>query len=43
MSVQDDKLTGQDKDQQATEKPEPDEDAKRRAADIMKAYEDRPT
>ena len=43
MSVQDDKLTGQDKDRQATEKPEPDEDAKRRAADIMKAYEDRPT
>jgi hypothetical protein len=43
MSVQDDKLAGQNGDQQVTEKPEPDHDAKRRAADIMKAYEDRPT
>jgi len=33
MSVQDDKVAG----------PEPDEDAKRKAADMVRAYEDRPT
>jgi hypothetical protein len=46
MSVQDDKVdkvAGHERDQQATEKPEPDEDAKRKAADMMTAYEDRPT
>ena len=54
MSVQDDKVADQEDDQQATderkdgdqqvtEKPEPDEDAKKRAADIVRAYEDRPT
>jgi hypothetical protein len=43
MSVQDDKEAGQDDDQQKTEKPEPDEDDKRKAAEMMTAYEDRPT
>jgi hypothetical protein len=53
MSVQDDKeekVAGQDEDQQGqgqdqrtTEKPEPDEDAKQKAAEMMTAYEDRPT
>jgi hypothetical protein len=49
MSVQDDKAAGQDEDQQAdkgqqtAEKPEPDEDDKQKAAEMMKAYEDRPT
>jgi hypothetical protein len=52
MSVQDDKVdkvAGHDRDQkptedqQATEKPEPDENAKRKAAEMMTAYEDRPT
>jgi hypothetical protein len=48
MSVQDDKAAGQDDEQQTdeqqtTEKPEPDEDDKRKAAEMMKAYEDRPT
>jgi len=33
MSPQDDKVAG----------PEPDEDAKRKAADMVRAYEDRPT
>jgi hypothetical protein len=49
MSVQDDKAADHDKDQrsdegqQTTEKPEPDEDDKRKAAEMMTAYEDRPT
>lgn len=43
MSVQDDKTAGDEGDRQATEKPEPDEDQKQRAADMMVAYEDRPT
>jgi hypothetical protein len=48
MSVQDDKEAGQGEDQrtdegQQTEKPEPDEDAKKKAAEMMTAYEDRPT
>jgi hypothetical protein len=43
MSVQDDKVAGQDGDQQTTEKPEPDEDPKRKAAEMMAAYQDRPT
>jgi hypothetical protein len=43
MSVQDDKVAGQDGDRQTTEKPEPDEDAKRKAAEMMTAYQDRPT
>ena len=49
MSVQEDKVAGQDENQQAdkgrqtAEKPEPDEDDKRKAAEMMKAYEDRPT
>jgi hypothetical protein len=44
MSVQDDAIAGQDDDRQPTEKPEPDEDAKQRAAEMMRAYDDqRPT
>jgi hypothetical protein len=52
MSVQDDKETGQeedqratdqDSDQQQTEKPEPNEEHKEKAAEMMTAYEDRPT
>jgi hypothetical protein len=46
MSVQNDgvvKVAGQEEDHQATEKPEPDQDAKKRAAEMMTAYEDRPT
>jgi hypothetical protein len=49
MSVQDDKTAGQDDDQQKagdqhlTEKPEPDESAKQKAAEMMVAYEDQPT
>ena len=59
MSVQDDKVAGQEDDQQAqaktrirgpeadgqqlTEKPEPDDDEKGKAAEMMTAYEDRPT
>jgi hypothetical protein len=49
MTVQDDKAAGQGEDQRAgegqkaTEKPEPDENAKRKAAEVMTAYEDRPT
>jgi hypothetical protein len=55
MSVQDDKAAGQENDQdsdqdndqgsgqQLTEKPEPDEDQKEKAAEMMTAYEDRPT
>ena len=43
MSVQDDKDAGQEEGQQLTEKPEPDEDDKKKAAEIMDAYQDRPT
>lgn len=55
MSVQDDKAAGQENDQdsyqdndqgsgqQLTEKPEPDDDQKEKAAEMMTAYEDRPT
>ena len=43
MSVQDDKEAGQAEGQQVTEKPEPDEDDKKKAAEMMTAYEDRPT
>jgi hypothetical protein len=43
MSVQDDKDAGQEEGQQVTEKPEPDEDDKKKAAEMMTAYEDRPT
>ncbi|HET7074411.1 MAG TPA: hypothetical protein VFI55_10075 [Mycobacterium sp.] len=43
MNVQEDKAARQDHDQRPTEKPQPDEDNKRRAADMMTAYEDRPT
>jgi len=55
MSVQDDKEAGRARDQQdadkadkdeerpLTEKPEPDEDDKAKAAEMMTAYEDRPT
>lgn len=43
MSVQDDKDAGQEEGQRVTEKPEPDEDQKKKAAEMMTAYEDRPT
>ena len=43
MSVQDDKVAGQEDDRQTTEKPEPDEQDKHKAAHMMTAYEDRPT
>src|SRR4029077_7467451 len=49
MSVQNDKAAGQEDDQQttdkqqSTEKQEPDEDEKKKTAEMMKAYEDRPT
>ncbi|HWF27807.1 MAG TPA: hypothetical protein VG327_05405 [Mycobacterium sp.] len=43
MSVQDDKGADQANGQQLTEKPEPDEDDKKKAAEMMTAYEDRPT
>ena len=43
MSVQDDKDAGQEEGQQLTEKPEPDEDNKKQAAEMMTAYQDRPT
>ncbi len=43
MSVQDDKVAGQGDDRQTTEKPEPDEEDKQKAAEMMTAYEDRPT
>ncbi|GBG37307.1 hypothetical protein [Mycobacterium montefiorense] len=54
MSVQDDKTAGQEADQQAaeqpqdadqqlTEKPKPGEEQKEKAAEMMTAYEDRPT
>jgi hypothetical protein len=43
MSVQDDKAAGQEEGQQVTEKPEPDEEQKEKAAEMMTAYQDRPT
>ena len=43
MSVQDDEAAGPNEDQRVTEKPAPDQDDKRRAAEMMTAYEDRPT
>jgi hypothetical protein len=43
MSVQDDKSSGQDDEQRLTEKPEPDEDDKKKAAEMMGAYEDKAT
>ncbi|MCV7088995.1 hypothetical protein [Mycobacterium interjectum] len=47
MSVQDDKQqdkeAGQEEDRQVTEKPEPDEGHKEKAAEMMKAYQDLPT
>ena len=57
MSVQNDKASGQEEDQRATdqesgekddrqpltEKPEPNEEHKEKAAEMMTAYEDRPT
>jgi hypothetical protein len=50
MSVQDEKAAGEEGDRpddvpgdQPQEKPEPDDDAKQKAAEMMVAYEDRPT
>ena len=51
MSVQDDRTAGQEDGQQQvsdetgqlTEKPEPDDGQKEKAAEMMTAYEDRPT
>lgn len=52
MSVQDDKSADQDTDrksanedtdQKLTEKPEPDEDDKKKAAEMMEAYKEKPT
>ena len=43
MSVQDDKDAGQEHGQQVTEKPEPNDEQKQQAAEMMTAYEDRPT
>ncbi len=43
MSVQDDKSADQDTDQKLTEKPEPDEGDKEKAAEMMEAYEEKPT
>jgi hypothetical protein len=43
MSVQDDKDAGHEEGQQVTEKPEPSEDDKKKAAETMTAYQDRPT
>lgn len=43
MSVQDDKAADQGEDQRLTEKPEPDEDAKKKAAEMMEAYKEKPT
>jgi hypothetical protein len=40
---QDQQEQSQGQGQQATEKPEPDEEHKKKAADMMSAYEDRPT
>ncbi|OBB63257.1 hypothetical protein [Mycobacterium sp. 852014-50255_SCH5639931] len=51
MSVQDDKSADQhtdqepdqDTDQKLTEKPEPDEDDKKKASEMMEAYKEKPT
>lgn len=43
MSVQDDKSTDQDTDQKLTEKPEPDENDKKKAAEMMEAYKEKAT
>jgi hypothetical protein len=43
MSVQEDKAAGQEEGQQLAEKPEPDEDDKKKAAEMMESYQDRPT
>ncbi|BBZ52050.1 hypothetical protein H7H82_11525 [Mycobacterium heidelbergense] len=43
MTVQDDEAAGQHGDQRATEKPEPDEQDRQKAAEMMTAYQDRPT
>jgi hypothetical protein len=41
--VQDDNAAGEDDDREVTPKPEPDEDDKKAAAEMMKAYQDQPT
>ena len=43
MSVQDDEMAGRDSDRPSTDKKEPDEDHRQRAADMMQDYDDRPT
>jgi hypothetical protein len=44
MSVQDDNVAGEKQDQQPTEKPEPDEEDKKKASEMMKVYDqDQPT
>lgn len=43
MSEQGDKSSGQGGDQQITEKPEPNEDNKKQAAEMMEAYKEKPT
>ena len=43
MSVQDDKHAGQEEGQQVTGKSEPSEDDKKKATEMMAAYQDRPT
>ncbi|KKB97792.1 hypothetical protein [Mycobacterium nebraskense] len=43
MSVQDDKSADHDTDQKLTEKPEPDEGHKEKAAEMMEAYKEKPT
>ena len=42
MSVQDDKSADHD-DEKLTEKPEPNEDDKKKAAEMMEAYKEKPT
>ena len=42
-AVREDDNDRADGDQQLTEKPEPDDDAKEKAAEMMTAYEDKPT
>ncbi|MFB0851195.1 hypothetical protein ACEU61_19340 [Mycobacterium avium subsp. paratuberculosis] len=43
MSARDDQASGRDDDHRLTEKPEPDEDDKKKAAEMMEAYEDKAT
>src|SRR5690348_9334318 len=38
-----DQTGGKDDEQRLTEKPEPDEDAKKKAAEMMEAYKEKPT